>query len=162
MQYWITRTECKIKLARLNQSRTLRFWFFTIFFGGFNSAVSEMIGEVVSVFTEMVNCTRPHDLVQYQLKTFLAKPFVRWRRQHQTSFLFVFQCTLNVRHRLCLSCVVIDFLNSKEQAKQYTEHFNAKLKNSNQHSRLSWDNLIELWTTRQRSSALGLARSICY
>ena len=153
MQYWIPTTEYKLKenLQDLNQGQTLRFWFFTIFINGFNSAVSEMIGEVVSVFTEKIKCTRPQDLVQYQLKIFLEKPFARWRRQHQISFLFVFLWTLNFRHRLCLSCVVWDYSNSKQKAKQYREHLNAKLQNSNQHI-LGWRSRALRWLITVSSS----------
>ena len=54
-----------------------------------------------------------------------------------------------------LFCVYVDYWNSKQKAKQYTENLSAKLQNSNKNSTFS---LIGLWTTRPRSYAFRLAQ----
>ena len=52
-----------------------------------------------------------------------------------------------------LFCVYGDHLNSKQEAKQYTENLTVKLQNSDQNSTFSCVSLIELWTTKSASKS---------
>ena len=70
---------------------------------------------------------------------FSVRPFVtKWARYHLGVQLQVSSLTVRKCFSLLLFCVLRDYSNSKQKAKQYTKNLIVKLENTNQNSRLTW------------------------